>query len=327
MFRRATSWITPLSSAIASTPLLVITGTTASGKDSTAVTVAEALSGEVVALDSMKVYRGMDVGTDKPTLHERRAVPHHMLDLLDPLEAMNLRRYVDLAREAVGAIRGRGHQPLVVGGTALYLKGFLQGVFEGPSADLELRGRLRAEAALGGVPLLHQRLALHDPPTAARLHPNDYKRIERALEVWELTGIPLSSHLGQWEQQPVLAAVVCVLTWPREELDKRINERVGRMFDTGLLEEVQRIQATGGFGTQSAQAVGYREAVAVLDGSLTRSAAVDLVQRRTRQFARKQLTWFRSIKEACWIEARSGDSAESLAPRVLEHWERAGRCV
>lgn len=279
--------------------------------------LAERLGGEVLALDSMKVYRGMDIGTDKPTLTERRGIPHHLLDLLAPSESMNLRRFVDLAHATVQDIQARGHQPIAVGGTALYLKGVLHGVFEGPAANLELRARLRTEAAAHGVAALHQRLATVDPASAARLHPNDYKRIERALEVHELSGVPLSVQLGQWAQQPSLAADVFVLTWPRDELDRRINTRVERMFDMGLLEEVERILGSGGFGPQSGEAVGYREAAAVLAGTMERKTAVQLVQQRTRQFARKQLTWFRSMTAARWVEAREGDSAESLAERVL----------
>ncbi len=301
----------------AETPLLVLTGTTASWKDRVGALVAEEISGEIVTLDSMKVYRGMDLGTDKPTAAERRGVPHHLLDILDPRESMNLRRYVDLATEAVAGIRARGRRPLVVGGTALYLQGFLYGVFEGPDADPAFRAALRAEAAAAGTASLHARLASVDPVAARRIHANDYKRIERALEVVARTGRPITELQREWSAEPGVAHRLYVLTWDRAILDRRIDERVVRMFEQGLVEEVRRLEEAGGFGPQSSEALGYREVVEHLRGDHTLAETICLVQQRTRRFARRQLTWYRRMPSARWIVATPGTSAEELARRII----------
>ena len=297
-------------------PLLVLTGTTASGKNRTGVRLALELEGEIISLDSMKVYRSMDAGTDKPDLGLRRSVPHHLVDILDPNESMNLRRFVDMAHEAREEIRERGRLPLVVGGTALYLNGFLKGVFDGPDADDEFRRGLRAEAAIKGVAELHSRLREVDPESADRIHPNDFKRIERALEVWAITGRPISALQGQWERAPALEHRLYILTWDRAILDRRINERVDAMFREGFVEEVRVIHEGTGFGKESSQALGYKEVVSCLAGEITECEAIDLIKRRTRRFARRQLTWFRRWDHAEWIEGREGDAIEDLADRI-----------
>ncbi len=299
-------------------PILVLTGTTASGKNSVGARLARQLDGEIVSLDSMKVYRGMDIGTAKPSSEHRRAVRHHLIDILDPHDSMNLRRFVDLARAAVDDIRSRGHQPFVVGGTALYLNGYLRGVFEGPDADPDFRRGLRAEVAVTGVAALHERLGAVDPEAAGRIHPNDYKRIERALEVWASTGRPISALQEQWKRGSTVSHRMYVLTWGRSILDARIERRVDGMMTAGFLDEVKAILEKGGFGRESSQALGYKEAVAHLRGEITELEAVDLIKRRTRRFARRQLTWFRKWENARWIEAGEGDSADTLAARILE---------
>lgn len=301
-------------------PLLVLTGTTASGKNRTGVRLALELEGEVISLDSMKVYRGMDAGTDKPDPRLRASVPHHLVDVLDPHESMNLRRFVDRAHEAREDIRKRGRLPLIVGGTALYLNGFLRGVFEGPEADEEFRRGLRAEAAIKGVPALHARLHEVDPESASRIHQNDFKRIERALEVHALTGRPISALQGQWERTPTIEHKLYVLTWDRAILDRRINDRVIAMFRSGFVEEVRAIHEGAGFGKESSQALGYKEVVSLLEGEITEGEAIDLIQRRTRRFARRQLTWFRKWDHAEWIEGQEGDAVEDLADRIRRHY-------
>lgn len=302
-------------------PILVLTGTTASGKNSVGVRVAQQLDGEIVSLDSMKVYRGMDIGTDKPSPEHRRGAPHHLVDILDPPESMNLRIFVDLAKKAVDEIRARGRQPLVVGGTALYLNGYLRGVFEGPEADPEFRRALRAEAALRGIGVLHERLREVDVQSAERIHQNDYKRIERALEVWESTGRPISDLQGQWARGPSVPHRLFVLTWERSVLDARIDLRVDAMMQGDFLDEVRGILDGGGFGRESSQALGYKEAAAHLAGEITEVEALDLIKRRTRRFARRQLTWFRKWDQASWIQGEEGDSAEALAARICEDFK------
>ncbi|MAG56374.1 MAG: tRNA (adenosine(37)-N6)-dimethylallyltransferase MiaA [Planctomycetes bacterium] len=306
----------------ANRPLLVLTGTTASGKNRAGVRLAQACEGEIISLDSMKVYRGMDLGTDKPAPADRAAVPHHLVDILEPRESMNLRRFVDLAHESAAGIRERGRLPLVVGGTALYLNGFLRGVLEGPESDPEFRRGLRAEASIKGVPALHARLQGVDPESAARIHPNDYKRVERALEVFGITGKPISALQGQWEQAPALDYRLYVLTWDRGVLDDRIKRRVDLMMTGGFLDEVRTILDGSGFGQESSQALGYKEAVAHLRGEITIGEATDLIKRRTRRFARRQLTWFRKWTDAHWIEGREGEGSDELAARVLDDYRK-----
>lgn len=304
--------------------VLVVSGTTASGKDRTAAVLARRLGGEIIVLDSMKVYRGMDLGTDKPSPEDRGTVPHHLLDILDPRESMNLRRYVDLARGAAADILRRGAVPIVAGGTALYLQGFLHGVFEGPEADSGFRDRLRAEAAALGLPALHERLRGIDPAAAARIHPQDYKRIERALEVHHLTGRPISGLQTQWAGAPALPHRLYLLGWDRHVLDRRIDDRVDAMFRSGLVEEVRGILERGGFGPQSGEALGYRETAAHVRGEAGLAETIELVKRHTRRFARRQLTWFRRLATAVRIEGREGEGPEELAGRILEDWRSPG---
>jgi len=301
-------------------PILVLTGTTASGKNRVGAHVAMKLRGEIISLDSMKVYRGMDVGTDKPSADLMRSVPHHLVDILDPLDGMNLSRFVNLAHDAVKDIRARGYLPVAVGGTALYLTGFLRGVFDGPEADMDFRRGLRAEAAVLGVPALHARLMKVDPVAGGRIHPNDYKRLERALEVYALTGRPISELQGQWSRPPRVDYRLFILTWDRGVLDRRIEERVDRMFAGGFVDEVKRILDGGGFGRESSQALGYREVVAHLKGEITLAEAIEMVKRATRRFARRQLTWFRRMDDAHWIHAEEGQSVTDLASRVIDEY-------
>ena len=301
-------------------PTLFLTGTTASGKNRVGAELAARLGGEVILLDSMKVYRGMDVGTDKPTEEQRRLAPHHMVDLIAPGEDMNLKRFVGLAREAEAGIRQRGSLPILVGGTAMYLNGYLHGVWDGPPQDPAIRQALKAEAEVRGVAALHEELRSVDPRSAQRVHPNDYKRIERALEVYRLLQRPMSDFLDQWKRPIPMPHVMVILTWPRDVLDERINSRAKEMFRRGLLEEVGGILRSGGFGRGASQALGYKEALAVLEGEFTVDEACTLIQARTRRFARKQLTWFRKFETAQWVTGEPTDTVPSLADRIESIW-------
>lgn len=304
-------------------PFLLLSGTTASGKNRVGVLLAERLGGEIVSMDSMKVYRGMDIGTDKPDAELRSRVPHHLVDILSPREGMNLRKYVDLAWAACREIAGRNRLPILVGGTALYLQGFLRGVWDGPPADVSIRARLRALAEAEGVEALHKRLAKVDPRSAGRIHPRDYRRIERALEVFELLSAPISEHARQWEGKALCEYRLFVLTWPRASLDARIEARVDAMMRGGLVDEVRAVLDSGGFGRESSQALGYKEVRAWISGDATLDQVAEAVKARTRRFARRQLTWFRSMKEARWIEAGEGDSIEGIAGRIEQQWRAA----
>jgi tRNA dimethylallyltransferase len=281
---------------------LVLTGPTGSGKSQLGVELAELLGAEVVSMDSMALYRGLDVGTAKPGPAERRRVPHHLIDVLEPWESASVAWWLERAAACCRDVEARGKRALFVGGTPLYLKALLYGLFDGPPADAQLRGRLADEAARLGTEALHRRLAIVDPPTAARLHPNDLRRTIRALEVWELTGRPISAWQTQWgrerraeegESQPPR---VFQLDLPRAELYARIDSRVRLMVEAGLVEEARALRRLGRpLSREAAQAVGYKEMFDYLDGRCGLDEAVRQVQTRSRQLARRQLSWFRQL--------------------------------
>ena len=303
-----------------STPVasLFITGPTASGKTAVGVALAKGIGAEVIAMDSMTLYRGMDIGTAKATVRERRGIPHHLIDMLDPWEAASVAEYRGWAMEAAAAIERRGRRVLFVGGTALYLKALLRGLFDGPAADLELRKALEEEAERLGNEALHARLAQSDPATAARLHPADRRRVIRALEVFATTGRPLSEFQKE-HAVPAEGVMVLALERPRDEICSRIDRRVVQMFDEGLLDEVQRLRSgPKPLHPVPAQGVGYREAMAHLDGLMTRDEAIARTQARTRQFAKRQGTWFRGLKECRPFPVPSDEPAETTAERLAE---------
>ncbi|MDG3004226.1 tRNA (adenosine(37)-N6)-dimethylallyltransferase MiaA [Paludisphaera mucosa] len=294
-----------------------LAGPTASGKSAVGVHLARRLDAEIVALDSMTLYRGMDVGTAKPTLAERGGVPHHLIDVLDPWESASVAQFRELALDAIRDVESRGRRALFVGGTALYLKAMLRGLFDGPGADPEVRSRLEAEAKASGDAALHGRLAALDPATAARLHPNDRRRIVRALEVIELTGIPFSELQRQHGRPAPAATRVFALELPRPVLYDRINGRVLAMVEAGLLDEVRRLQsAPKPMGAVAAQGVGYRETIAHLAGETDLRRTIELIQTRTRQFAKRQGTWFRGLAEVTPFAVDTGEQPEAVAERL-----------
>jgi tRNA dimethylallyltransferase len=277
---------------------LVLTGATGSGKSALALELAERLGAEIVAMDSMTPYRGMDVGTAKPSREERARVPHHLIDELEPWESASVAWWLGRAADCCANIEARGRRALFVGGTPLYLKALLCGLFDGPPANLELRERLTREAEADAPSVLHHRLAQVDPESAGRLHPNDLRRVVRALEVFELTGRPISTWQGQWagaESALPPGRVLC-LDLPRDELYARINRRVEAMVAGGLVEEVVRLRSLARpLSREAAQALGYKEVFAHLAGKATLAEAVRELQTRTRNFAKRQLTWFRHM--------------------------------
>lgn len=295
-----------------------LTGPTASGKTSVGVALAERIGAEIVSLDSMALYRRMDIGTAKPTAAERGRVPHHLLDLIEPSEEFSLAQYLEAADCAIRDIRSRGRQVLFVGGTPLYLKGLLRGIFEGPPADWDLRRRLEQEGETNGPGWLHRRLAAVDPVAAERLHANDTRRLIRALEVYEKTGRPIS----QWQEQFDIgrAADQCrvfVLEWPREQLGKRINARVDAMFREGLVDEVRGLVAgSGRLSRTASQALGYREVLDHLAGRKSLAETIELVKLHTRQFAKRQGTWFRSLSECRPVPVSDPLEPDLLASQI-----------
>jgi tRNA dimethylallyltransferase len=286
---------------------VILTGPTASGKTAFALELAGPLNAEIVAMDSMTLYRGMDIGTAKPTAEERQRVPHHLIDVLDPGESASVAWWLEQAAACCRDIEARGRRALFVGGTPLYLKAMLHGLFDGPGADAGIRMHLEAVAARDGTPALHSRLASLDPVSAVRLHPNDLRRIVRALEVVELTGRPLSDWQTQWKSAAAgerdVPQCFC-LEIDRDELYTRIAIRVERMIADGLFDEARTLKAaTRPLSREAVQAVGYREAFDYLEGYSSLEETITRIRTRSRQLAKRQLTWFRSLPECLPIPA------------------------
>jgi tRNA dimethylallyltransferase len=298
---------------------IYLTGPTASGKTAVGVALARRLGAEVLALDSMTLYRGMDIGTAKPTPAEQCGIPHRLIDIINPWESSSVSQYRQWAKEAVDAVEQRGARALFVGGTALYLKTLLRGLFRGPGADGDLRQRLEQDAVELGDFMLHDRLTALDPATAARLHPHDRRRIIRALEVFELTGKPISAFQAEHDQPAPTDVQVFALELPRASLHDRINRRVLRFFDLGLVEEVRGLQAAERpLCPVAAEAIGYREVIAMLAGRASLSETIERVQARSRQFAKRQATWFRGLAEVRSVSVAEDEDPESIASRIAE---------
>lgn len=302
-------------------PCWVIVGPTASGKSAAALELARRHPVEIVSVDSMQVYRGMDIGTAKPTAQEMSLVPHHMIDVLDPSEHCNVGRFCRMAERAMEAIRGRGRRPLLVGGSPLYLKGLIWGMMDVEARDPDLRRRLHAEAERRGSAALHGRLALLDPEAARRIHPNDVQRLVRALEVCELTGSPISAGQDQFAGQPRLEHLMVGLRWPRARLYRRIERRVDAMMERGLKAEVESLH--GKLGPQACQALAYKELAEYLDGRMDLAQAVSLIKRNTRRLAKHQLTWFRHFPQVQWVDAEECRGASELADRCVAVFGRS----
>ncbi|HZW07847.1 MAG TPA: tRNA (adenosine(37)-N6)-dimethylallyltransferase MiaA [Phycisphaerales bacterium] len=282
----------------------VICGPTAGGKTAAAVAVAHLLrdrhgvAAEVVTADAFQVYRGMDIGTAKPTPEERGGVAHHLIDLVEPTDRFTLDQWLCAAEGAIGALRARGVVPIVVGGTHLYIKALMEGMFQGPGADAALRAEL--EAMDPGE--RRAELERVDPAAAARMHPNDVRRTVRALEVYRLTGRAISEHQSQWDRvgggRP--DALLVSLQWPTEALNRRINARVKQMMERGLLEEVRRIEAGTGFGPQAGEALGYKQFRLLLSrhpepGPSLLDETVERIKVETRRLGKNQRTWLKRL--------------------------------
>ncbi len=284
---------------------LILSGPTASGKSSLALELAARMGAEIVAMDSMTLYRGMDIGTAKPSQREREGIRHHLIDVLDPWESGNVAWWRSRAEECCADIQKRGKTPLLVGGTPFYLKAVMLGLFDSPPVDAELRQQLEEEARRDGPETFHTRLAAVDPIAAGRLHPNDVRRTVRAMEVWKLTGKPISAWQQQdwWGESKLPENTTTdgvprclVLEISREELYARINRRVEKMFEQGWIDEVRQLLALPHpLSKEASQALGYREIRAFLDGEFDLRTTVELIQTRSRQFAKRQLTWFRQL--------------------------------
>ncbi len=303
--------------------LLVLLGPTATGKTETAILVAQALGGEVVSADSMYFYRGMDIATAKPTPEEQRGVPHHLIDILDPDEAFSVAEYKARAEAVIDDILARGRVPILVGGSGLYIRALVTGTgFTTVPPNPELREQLTEEAEREGTEVLHARLAEVDPEAAARITPRDRKRIIRALEVYDATGEPIS-HLQALDRQRPPRYNTCQfgLTLPREELYRRIEERVDRQLEAGLVEEVRGLLDRGYHeGLTSMKGLGYAQFARYLRGQCSLEEAVVQLKRDTRRFAKRQVTWFRADARIRWLDMQEVGGPAGAARIILDEW-------
>ncbi len=297
-----------------------LTGPTASGKTAVGLELARRIGAEIVAMDSMTLYREMDIGTAKPDAQGRLAVPHHLIDILGPEEPCSLAWYLEAAKRSIEEIRSRGRQVLLVGGTPLYLKGLLRGIFQGPAADWPFRRALQEQARQQPAGWLHERLASVDPVAAGRLHANDTRRLVRALEVFHQTGRPISQLQVQFQTaRPAAECRVFVLDWPRAELHERIDRRVDEMFAAGLVNEVRRLLTRPQpLSKMARQAVGYGEVIEHLAGGRELPETIELVKLHTRQLAKRQCTWFHSLSECRPVPVSGQLDPAGLAERVAE---------
>ena len=298
-------------------PSLCLVGPTAVGKSASALILAERLGAEIIAVDSMQVYRGLDLGTGKPTAAERARVPHHLVDVVGLEESFDAARFVELASAAVAEIRRRGRLPLLCGGTGFYLRAWLEGLGRSPAASPALRAELEATP----LPELCRELEARDPVTFARLDRTNPRRVVRALEVIRLTGRPYSAQRAAWSSGTA-SADIPVLGLAREPADlrQRIDARVEAMFDAGLVCETRALLERGLARNRTAmQAIGYRQVVEHLEGVRNLEETRALVKSRTRQFARRQATWFRHQLPVTWLHVATPESAEAVAERILMH--------
>ena len=297
---------------------IALAGPTASGKTAAAMAIAREHRAEIVSVDSALVYRGMDIGTAKPSAQERAEVPHHLIDIRDPQGAYSAAEFARDAQQLIAAINARGKLALLVGGTMLYFKALFEGLDAMPPAQPELRARIEADATQKGWPALHSELALRDPATAARLAPNDSQRIQRALEVLHATGRPISSFhggaVGTGIEMPLFALEPADRAW----LHERIAQRFDAMLDAGFVDEVKRLRARGDLNASlpSMRCVGYRQAWEALDGAYPIGELRDRGIYATRQLAKRQLTWLRSMPQRAVIACDAPDALEQLLQRV-----------
>jgi len=308
-------------------PIILILGPTAGGKTRLSIDLANAIGGECICADSMQVYRGMDIGTAKPTAAERAQAVHHLLDIADPAEdGFSVDTWLQLAEQTIADVRQRELHPIVVGGTNLYIKALLFGLFDGPEPDAALRSRLQAmdDAALRGW------LERVDPVAAERIHRNDRKRTIRAVEVFELTGTPMSEHQSQWESGEIRDDVQIIgLDYPAEAINPRINARVRVMVEQGLVAEVKALYNAGALGLQAREALGYKQIIDHLEGRCTLDEAIEQIKIRTRRYAKQQRTWlrrFRAYPRSVWLDAVGQGPEKLLAQSVqaINAWPGAG---
>ena len=307
-------------------PVVLLVGPTASGKSAAALDLAQQFNAEIISIDSALVYRDMNIGTAKPSADEQARVQHHLIDLISPTEAYSVARFLTDCRAAIDAIRSRGRMPLVVGGTMMYANILVRGLSDVPPSDATIRAAISLERDRDGIEVLHEKLRAVDPVTAARLPSTDTQRIERAIEVWRLTGVPLSSLQGQ--RRPALAGLeTLVLRWMPEDrawLHARCEERLVTMFAQGFVDEVESLREQYELSNDmpSMRCVGYRQVLDVLEGRASEAEMLERALFATRQLAKRQITWLRSFEGAV-IDCDSGSAAAQATELIAKACEGA----
>jgi tRNA dimethylallyltransferase len=298
---------------------ILIIGVTASGKGKLAFELANQLNGEIISVDSMKVYRRLNIGTAKPPVEKRKQIPYHLIDVVEPSESFSVAGFLELAEAAVKDILSRNKPVVAVGGTALYIKSMLYGLFEGPGADEKIREELKEQVKTEGLVQLYAQLQKIDPEAAARISANDQRRIVRALEVYRLTGKPISSFQSQWKQASSNDWTIIGLRREKTEESKRINARVKKMLDDGLVDEVKNLLAEPNpLSKQAASAIGYAEIIEYLSGQTTLDDAIELIKKNTRKFAKQQRTWFKTFPNVHWLDIAPDETQDSVLNRAQE---------
>ncbi|MCG3138890.1 MAG: tRNA dimethylallyltransferase [Phycisphaerae bacterium] len=313
------------SASVKQQPLLhFIIGCTACGKSQIALELVQRVHGEIISIDSMQVYRRMNIGTAKPTAAERALVPHHLVDVVEPWEEFNVAKYIAQAHQIIAEIAQRQRPIFIVGGTALYIKGLVEGLFEGPGEDPQFRLQLRDQYQQSGPDAVHQQLQRVDPESARRIHPNDYQRLERALEIYHLTHQPISSLQQQWEKNGTrFPCRFLGLRRGKEDQSRRINQRVRDMMAAGLLQEVQALQnEPHPLSAQASQALGYAELFAHLRGEWSLEDAVEKIKIHSRRLAKHQRTWFRRFPQVHWVDI-APDQPPTEIVAAAEVWYHA----
>lgn len=302
-------------------PVVVIAGPTASGKTSLSVELAKRINGSIVSADSMQIYKYMDIGTAKPTEQEMSGIRHYMMDEVEPDENYSVARYKERALECISAVIKDGRRPIVTGGTGLYINSLIYNInFSETICDESLRESLKTEAEQHGSRHLYEKLLEIDPEAASRIHENDTKRIIRAIEVYTHTRKTISEHIRTSRiEPPHYKYIVFGLKWDREILYRRINERVDKMIREGLVDETRRLVEMGFDRGTAMQAIGYKEILPFLKGECSLDEAVETLKRNTRRYAKRQMTWFRRIREITWLDMGEDTDLQDTAEKIIHH--------
>ena len=298
--------------------MILILGVTASGKGRLAFDLAESLGAEIISIDSMKVYRRMDIGTAKPPRQARQQVNYHLIDIVEPSDSFSVGAFLEAALPAIEQIKSRGKKIVAVGGTALYIKALLYGLFEGPGTDEQIRAELRARVQVEGLSELYSELTNIDPIAAERINPHDSKRIIRALEVYKITGKPISSFQKQWDRRDMEHNWTIIgLRRERADTNSRINARVKKMIVTGLVDEVKSLlDEEKPLSRQARCAIGYAEIIKYLNGQMDLKNATELMKKNTRRLAKSQRTWFKNFRNVRWLDVEPDEPAEKILIRT-----------